>query len=152
MTIETKITSLIEEPLDSLGYELVRVKQIGSDTLQIMIDSDAGINIEDCTKATRLINRILQVEEVSFDYNLEVSSPGMDRPLTKKQHYLKLIGKDIKLTTQIPIDGQKKFAGKLTNFNNETDVIELTCDNKVVEIKLEQVQSANLHYKNITKG
>lgn len=145
MSIETKIIGLIEAPLNGLGYELVRVKQIDKDTVQVMIDGEAGVTIEDCTKATRLIGRILQVAEIE-DFGLEVSSPGMDRPLIKPEHYLKFIGQNVKLTTQMLIDGQKRFVGKLTGFNKENNNIELTCENKVVQIDLEQVQSANLHY------
>ena len=146
MAIEAKIISLIEAPLNGLGYELVRVKQVDQDTVQVMLDSEAGVTIEDCTKATKLINRILQVAEISDQYSLEVSSPGVDRPLIKPEHYLKFIGQDIKLTSQMLIDGQKRFVGKLTGFNKENNIIELTCENKVVQIDLDQVQSANLQY------
>jgi ribosome maturation factor RimP len=146
MAIEVKIISLIESPLTNLGYELVRVKQLDKDTVQVMLDSEAGVTIEDCTKATKLINRILQVAELSDQCSLEVSSPGIERPLIKPNHYLKFIGYEVKLTSQILIDGQKRFVGKLTGFNKETNIIEITCDNKVVQIDLDQVQSANLHY------
>lgn len=146
MAIEVKITSLIESPLKNLGYELVRVKQLDKDTIQVMLDAEDGVTIDDCTKATKLINRILQVAELSDQYSLEVSSPGIERPLIKPEHYLKFIGHDVKIVSQLLIDGQKRFAGKLTKFNKETNTIEMTCDNKVVQIELEQVQSANLHY------
>lgn len=149
MAIEVKIISLIELPLNDLGYELVRVKKIDKDSIQIMIDSldiEAGVNIEDCTKATKLINRILQVAEISEQYSLEVSSPGIERPLIKPEHYIRFIGKDIKLTSQSLIDGQKRFKGKLTDFNKDNNLITINCDNKIVQIDLNQVQSANLHY------
>jgi len=148
--IEQKINALIEQPLNSLGYELVRTKLIGNDIIQILIDNDAGINIQDCTKATRLINNILQVAEIN-DYGLEVSSPGADRPLIKPEHFLKFIGEYIKLTANELIDGQKKFIGKLTNFNKETNDIEITLENKKVVINLKQMQSANLSFQPQTK-
>lgn len=144
--IEKKISDLIEQPLNSLGYELVRTKLISSDIIQIMIDNDAGINIKDCTKATRLINNILQVAEIN-DYGLEVSSPGMDRPLIKPEHFLKHIGQDIKLNSNELIDGQKRFTGKLINFNKDNNDIELSSECKVVVINLNQMQSANLYYQ-----
>lgn len=149
MAIEVKIISLIESPLNNLGYELIRVKQLDKDTVQIMLDlldSEDGVTIEDCTKATKLINRILQVAELNEQYSLEVSSPGIERPLIKPEHYLRFIGHDVKLTSQVLIDGQKRFIGKLKDFNKETNTIEITCDDKAVQIELDQVQSANLHY------
>lgn len=143
MSIEDKVTSLIEGALENLGYELIRVKQIGKDILQIMIDSANKANVEDCAKASRLISRILQVAEIN-DYALEVSSPGIDRPLTKPEHFLKYIGSNIKLSTFVPIDGQKKFSGKLINFDKNTKEVEMDCAKKIIKIDFEKVQSANL--------
>lgn len=145
--IEEKIQNLIEQPLANLGYELVRIKHIGDDIIQIMIDSENGVNITDCTKVTKLINPILSVAEISDKYNLEVSSPGLDRPLIKPTHFIKFIGNTIKLNCFNLIDGQKKFMGELTNFNEETNIIELTCADKVVQINLDKVQSANIYYQ-----
>lgn len=147
MSIESKITNLIEPALNSLGYELVRVKQIGNDVLQILIDSEQGIGIDECTKATKLIKNILHVSEMGDIFNLEVSSPGLDRPLLKPDHFKKFIGNDVKLNTSILIDGQKRFIGKLTDFNQETQQITLTCDDKIVTIEFNQMQSTNLYYK-----
>ncbi len=147
MTLEKKIIELIEPALNSLGYELVRVMQIGAEVLQIMIDKDGGVNIEDCSKATKLIRNILHVAEMNDLFNLEVSSPGIERPLIKPEHYQRFIGNDVKLKTSILVDGQKKIIGKLTDFNSETNQITLTCDNKVVTIELSQVQSTNLYFK-----
>ena len=145
--IETKIVELIEPALNDLGYELVRVKQLADDVIQIMIDNEAGVNIDDCAKATRLINDILQVAEIDDRYNLEVSSPGIDRPLIKPEHFLKFIGHNIKLNSQILIDGQKRFVGKLTGFNKENNDIEITCEDKVVSVAFDQMQSANIQYQ-----
>lgn len=148
--IEKKISDLIEEPLNSLGYELVRAKLISSDVVQILIDSESGINIQDCTKATRLINNILEVAEIN-DYGLEVSSPGTDRPLIKPEHFLKYIGSDIKIASHELIDGQKRFIGKLTNFNKDNNDIEIACEDKLVTINLSKMQSANLYYQPLNK-
>lgn len=146
MHIEQKITSLIEPALNSLNYELIRVKQLDRETIQIMIDAEAGVNITDCTKATHLINDILQVAEIRDLYNLEVTSPGLDRPLIKPEHFAKFVGNNIKLNTKNLIDGQKKFLGRLTGFDSDQNIISLTCENKALTIALDQVQSANLQY------
>ena len=148
MSIEDKIISLIEPPLVGLGYEVVRVKQIGNDVIQVLLDLEGGIGIDECTKAARLINHILQVAEVSENYGVEVSSPGLDRPLVKPEHFLKFIGKEIRLNTQLLLDGRKKFLGILTDFDKESHQITLTCEeDKVVKIDFDQMQSANLYYK-----
>lgn len=147
MTMEVNISKLIEPALESMGYELVRVKKIGSELLQIMIDSENGIDIEDCTKATKLIRNILHVAELDNLFNLEVSSPGLDRPLTKPEHYQRFINNDVKLSTSLLIDGRKKFIGKLTDFNSETNQITLSYENKTIVIELSQVQSSNLFFK-----
>lgn len=148
--LEKKITDLIEKPLDSLGYELVRIQFVNNDVLQIMIDKEGGVNIQDCTKATRLINNILQVAEIS-DYGLEVSSPGMDRPLIKPEHYKRFIGENIKITTNELIDNRKKFIGKLEQYNAENNSIEIISEEKKLSIDLDQIAKANLHYQPIVK-
>lgn len=147
MSMEINIYKLIEPALGAMGYELIRVKKIGSELLQIMIDSDNGIDIEDCTKATKLIRNILHVAELDNLFNLEVSSPGLDRPLTKPEHYQRFINNDVKLNTSFLIDGRKKFIGKLTDFNSETNQITLSYENKTIVIELSQIQSTNLYFK-----
>lgn len=146
MSIEEKIKDLIEPALNSLGYELVRVKQISKDVVQVLLDSEKGINISDCTKSTKLIRNILHVAEIG-DYNLEVSSPGLDRPLIKPEHFKKFIGSEVKLSTNMLVDGQKKFVGILTNFDSETNEITITCGDNVITIDFKQMQSTNLYYK-----
>lgn len=148
MSIEEKIISLVEAPINNMGYELVRVKQIGNDTVQLMIDTDAGVVIEDCVKVTKLVNNILYVAEISGDYNLEVSSPGLDRPLIKPEHFVRFIGSQIKLNTYNLIDGRKRFVGKLVGFDQSNNQISLGLDNNIVVIDLSQVQSACLKYEN----
>ena len=146
MSIEEKIQNLIEPALNSLGYELVRVKQISKDVMQILLDSEKGVDISDCTKSTKLIRNILHVAEIG-DYNLEVSSPGLDRPLIKPEHFKRFIGSEIKLSTNMLVDGQKKFVGKLTDFDSETYKITITCGENVINIDFKQMQSTNLYYK-----
>ncbi|MEK6734146.1 MAG: ribosome maturation factor RimP [Pseudomonadota bacterium] len=147
MTLEEKIEALIEPGLKTLGFEIVRVKPIGDDILQIMLDSEQGVGIEDCSKATKLIRNILHVSEMGDLYSLEVSSPGLDRPLIKPEHYTRFVGKDVKIKTNILVEGQKRFVGKLTNFDLKTNQITLTCEDKILNIEFEQVQAANLYYK-----
>lgn len=147
MSVEQKIIELIEPSVNSLDYELYRVKQIDKDTIQIMIDGTEGVNVDDCAKVSKLVRNILYVEEGLSEFGLEVTSPGIDRPLIKIEHYNKYKGKKIKLTALTLIDGQKRFNGIITEVNLENNNITLTCDNKVVVVELDQVQSANLQYE-----
>ncbi len=149
MSVEQKIISLIEVPLNNLDYELVRVKQMDKETIQIMIDSEAGVNVDDCAKVTRLVKNILYVAEICQDYNLEVSSPGLDRPLIKLEHFTKCLGKKIKLNTHALIDGQKRFNGILSKVDSNDNTITLTCEHKVAVIGFDQIQSANVQYEHI---
>lgn len=146
MNIEEKVTCLIEEPIQGLGYELFRVKLLNNYILQVMIDKEGGVSIDDCAKATRLISNILYVENLSEDLSLEVSSPGIDRPLLKREHFKKHIGKEVKLNTFLPVEGQKRFSGVLKNFDSSTDKITICFDNKEITVDFEQVQSAKLKY------
>ena len=152
MHIEERVTNLIESALENLGYELICVKQVDRETIQVMLDKEEGITIDDCTKATRLIGNILQIAEISDHYGLEVSSPGVERPLLKPEHFTRFIDCNIKLSTEASIDGQKKFLGKLLGFNQDTKQITLACENKVVIIDFNQVKSANLYYEHSQKS
>lgn len=147
MSIEQKIIELIEPSVNSLDYELYRVKQIDKDTIQIMIDNENGVNVDDCAKISRIIKNILYIEEGLAEFGLEVTSPGVDRPLIKIEHYNRYKGKKIKLTTKLLIDNQKRFNGIITEVDLNNNKITLTCENKVVAIELSQVQSANIQYE-----
>lgn len=147
MTIEHKVTSLIESVLLKLEFELVLVKKIGADLIQIMIDKQGGVTIDDCSQMTRLIRDVLAVDGIMENYGLEVSSPGLDRPLIKPEHFMRFIGHDIKVKTHMLVDRQKKFHGKLLSFDDENKEISLFFDDKTVKIGLDQIQAANLEYK-----
>lgn len=110
-----QLTELIETALAGLGYELVDLERSGSGLLQVFIDhpsGDASIAIEDCEKATRQLQHVFTVENIDFD-RLEVSSPGLDRPLKKLSDYTRFAGMEVAVTLKRPIDGRKKFVGVL---------------------------------------
>lgn len=146
--LEDKIISLIEPTLNNINYELVRVKQINNDLIQIMIDKDGGINIDDCTKVAGLVSNMLYVANVASDYRFEVSSPGLDRPLVKPEHFTKFIGSKVKLTTHD--QGKKKFIGKLIEFDGDFITVEL--EKEQIKIAFSQIQSANLVFEDNKKG
>lgn len=123
--VEGKILSFIEPSLLSMGFEIVRVKIMHgrSDTLQIMIDRVDGqsISIDDCELVSRHVSIIMDVEDpIEEEYRLEVSSPGLERPLTREKDFINNVGKDVKLVTYTPINSRKRFSGKISSIDNTT--------------------------------
>jgi len=111
----------VDRTVSGLGYELVDLERSGGGLLRVFIDRLAGrpypdggdaVTVEDCEAVTRQLQYVLEVE--NFDYaRLEVSSPGLDRPLKKPQDYARFAGSEVELTLRMPVDGRKKFRGQL---------------------------------------
>lgn len=124
-----RITDLIEPTLDDMGYELVRVQLFGGQrqTLQIMAErKDGGMGIEDCTAISHAVSAILDVEDpITGAYHLEVSSPGLDRPLTRAKDFEVWAGFDAKVELAQPHDGRKRFSGQLLGRDADTDEVML---------------------------
>ena len=112
-----RVAKLVEPVLDGLGFRLVRVKMSGS-TLQIMAERpDGSFTIDDCEQASRAISPVLDVEDVlSSRYFLEMSSPGIDRPLVRTEDFERWAGHEAKLEMAIPQAGRKRFRGILEGF------------------------------------
>lgn len=122
------LQDLIEPLVVKAGYELVRVMSIGqvNQTLQVMIDNTDGtdITVDDCAKVSRLLSAMLDEKDPIADkYSLEVSSPGLDRPLTKLEHFKRYKGYEIKLETDEKMDNRKRFKGKIADVDNENVVL-----------------------------
>ncbi|SOD92035.1 ribosome maturation factor RimP [Caenispirillum bisanense] len=129
MDLTTRIADLIEPTLDDMGYELVRVQLFGGQrqTLQIMAErKDGGMGIEDCSAISHAVSAILDVEDpIAGAYHLEVSSPGLDRPLTRAKDFDVWAGFDAKVELAQPHDGRKRFSGQLLGRDPETDEVKL---------------------------
>lgn len=113
-----RVTEIIEPVLENMGYELVRVQIMGGGrpVLQIMAERKDGssVTIDDCADISRSLSVILDVENpIDERYNLEVSSPGLDRPLTKLKDFERFVGKIALVSFVEPLDGRKKLEGKL---------------------------------------
>lgn len=116
-----RIADLIGPSLEAMGYDLVRIRYTGGGrpTLQIMAErtADGLMGIDDCEEVSRAVSAILDVEDPLPDaYSLEVSSPGVDRPLTRQKDFERYAGHDARLELDIPQDGRKRFKGILTGF------------------------------------
>lgn len=113
------LQDLIEPIVETSGYELVRVMTIGqaNPTLQVMIDTlddNSEITVEDCAKVSRLLSDMLDEKDpIESKYSLEVSSPGLDRPLTKPEHFVRYTGYEAKIETSEKVDERKRFKGKI---------------------------------------
>ena len=144
--IEKKISAIISPTIETLGYELVRVRLVPGETstLQIMADRRSGeIDVEDCSIISRDISVLLDVEDPINDaYILEVSSPGIDRPLTRLKDFNNWQGYEVKLETYELINGQRRFKGEI--YNIEKDNITLVNNGKFTELSFKIVSEAKL--------
>jgi len=141
-----KIEELIRPGVEALGYELWGLdhQSQGRHTLlRVYIDSEKGIGVDDCAKVSHQISGVLDVEDpIAGEYNLEVSSPGMDRPLYTPEQYAQYIGSDINVRLRVPFDGRRKFLGRLTGIE-DGDVV-LTVEEHEYLLPFDQIDKANV--------
>ena len=139
------IDELLQPGAEALGYELVAVEMSGGDTsiLRVYIDAPNGITVDDCAKASHQFGAILDVEDpISNRYTLEVSSPGMDRPLAKPLHFKAVVGQDVKIKMATLINGRRRFSGELVEANDEFAVVEV--DGEQTELPYAEMDRARL--------
>ena len=145
MTDTKEIGRIIEPSLSAMGYRVVRVAMIGRATLQVMAehDDDAPMTIDDCADISRTISALLDVADpIAGAYTLEVSSPGIDRPLVRPEDYDRFAGFEAKLELVQPIDGRKRFRGRL--LGRDGDRIRVVTDSGEVALPLADVARAKL--------
>jgi len=121
--LSARVASIAEPVIEQLGYRLVRVKISGSDgcTVQIMAERpDGSMVVEDCETISRALSPVFDVADpIERAYRLEISSPGIDRPLVRKSDFDRFAGHLVKIETEIPIDGRKRFRGLLIGTEGE---------------------------------
>jgi ribosome maturation factor RimP len=111
--------------------------------VRLTIDKPDGIDLEDCEKVSHAMSALLDVEDpVPGNYNLEVSSPGLDRKLTKVKHFQRFEGETLKVTMRLPIEGRRRFRGKLLSSNEENIVVEV--DGESHSLPLTMIDTARL--------
>lgn len=137
------LQNILENTLPGLGYELVDFELTAQGTLRVFIDKEGGITVEDCATVSNHLSRVFMVEDVDYK-NLEISSPGLDRPLKKASDFARFSGSQIKLKTRLPVEGQKNFIGTLTHFDETTQVITMSFDGKTAQIELSNVDKARI--------
>ena len=135
------IQAVLEKTLPGLGYELVDFELTAQGDLRVFIDKPEGITVEDCATVSNHLSRLFMVEDVDYK-RLEISSPGLDRPLKKAADFIRFSGSLVKLKTRLPIEGQKNFIGRIENFEN--DVLTIAFDGKTAAIGLANIDRARL--------
>lgn len=145
--IGDELARLIEPTITGLGYELsdLEVKLNERDGIvRIYIDQlPDGVGMEDCEKVSRQVSALLDVEDpIPGNYTLEVSSPGLDRRLTKLEHYERFLDELVRIKLRFPLDGRRNFRGTLKTADSEK--IEVEVDGKMFELSLATIESARL--------
>lgn len=149
--LAAELAALVEPVLDSLGFRLVRIEVSGRDgkTVQVMAERpDGSITIDDCEMISKAISPILDVQDIVSDsYRLEISSPGIDRPLVRPSDFVDWAGSEAKIELKAPIEGRKRFRGDLEGFEDGEVLIEADLGEegrKVIGLAVELIASARL--------
>lgn len=141
-----ELAKLLEPTVEGLGYELtdleVRLGGKGG-LIRVFVDKADGIDLDDCEKVSLAVSALLDVEDpVPGNYNLEVSSPGLDRKLTKVEHFQRFAGEIVKVQMRFPIEGRRRFRGTLVSSDDENIVVEV--DGESHSLPLKTIDTARL--------
>jgi len=146
VAMTASLENLLTPALNTLGLELVSCKfvsEAGRRTLRVMIDSPNGLTIEDSTNANRQIQAILNAEsEIGTAYDLEVSSPGLDRPLITPAHFQRFIGAQVKIKLHNPLEERRHFTGQLLSATEHN--VQILVDEQTVDLAFDNIEKANL--------
>lgn len=147
LSLETRITKLAEQVATSMGMEviLVEIKGDGSSSIvRTFIDQPSGITLDDCERFSKRFAVTLDVEDwIPFAYTLEVSSPGVNRPLVKEADFQRYCGKNAKVRTRLPLAGQSNFKGQIVGAAEGLITLEIT-PGKQIGIAITDIEKANL--------
>lgn len=132
----------LESTLTGLGYELVDFERSGKGKLlRVYIDKPGGINVDDCAGVSNHLSRVLAVEGIDYD-RLEISSPGLDRPLRKEQDFVRYAGHKARIKLRVPVAGQRNFIGVLRD--TRAGKVEIEVEGKMVSLDLANLDRARL--------
>jgi ribosome maturation factor RimP len=147
--IAKQVGSLVEPILEGMGYELVDVEYVSSYgrwILRFFVDKEGGVTIGDCAQISEELGDLIDVKEfIRHEYNLEVSSPGLDRPLRKEKDLPRALGKKVKVRMAVPLEGRRNFTGVLLRYGD--GILHLEVDGQEVALSWPDVDKANLVYE-----
>lgn len=143
----TELTEMARGVVEPMGYELVGVEYLsgyqGGNLLRVYIDSEHGIQLEDCSRVSHQLSGVLDVEDpIRGEYNLEVSSPGMDRPLFEKEHFERFIGSKVNIRLAYGPGNRRKYKGLLKGVENGNVLLEV--EDEVFSLPLDSISEARL--------
>ena len=145
-TLEQNLQEMLQDAVEDLGCELwgIECQRVGRFmTVRLFIDKDGGVTVDDCADVSCQVSAILDVEDPIADkYNLEVSSPGLDRPLFTLPQFERYIGQDIAVHLRIPVMERRKWQGKLERIEN--DMVTLIVDGQEQVLVFGNIQKANV--------
>lgn len=146
MTLEDKIEALLKPTVESMGFEFWGCEYLPAgqhSTLRIYIDKTDGVTVDDCGDVSRQVSAVMDVEDpIASAYMLEVSSPGLDRPLFQPSQYVPYQGQQLQVRTAAPVMGRRRFKGKMTSVDDTGIVVEV--DGELFEIPFAQIDKANV--------
>jgi ribosome maturation factor RimP len=148
-SVKREVNRLIEPIIDEMGFELVNVEYLsehGRWVLRVYVDEEGGITLDDCARVSREIGNLIDVQDiVPHEYVLEVSSPGLNRPLVREKDFERAVGKKVKLQMVNAVDERRNFTGYLKAFEDGT--LHLQMRDKLVLLPRRHVKKANLVYE-----
>ncbi len=134
--------------VESEGFALIDVeyqRERNGRILRLIIDKDGGVTLDDCADISSQLGDLLEVKlDIPGAYHIEVSSPGLDRALTKPKHFVYFKGRQVVLKTRLPVEGKTAFRGMLSGFSDGTVII--TVEEQTLRIPYENISQARLHY------
>lgn len=146
MAKEQQLQAMLAPTITGLGYEFWGLEYLTHGrqaVLRVFIDSPNGIGVEDCATVSRQVSAVLDVEDpIPVEYTLEVSSPGMDRPLFTLDQYTRHVGELVKLRLRAPFEGRRNFSGQLVGI--EGDEIVIVVDEHEYLLPIELIDKANI--------
>lgn len=145
-TLERKLVEMLKAPVEALGHKLWGLEYIQAgkhSILRLYIDNEKGIFIEDCAEASRQVSAVMDVEDpISTEYTLEVSSPGVDRPLFTAEQYQAYIGETVKVQLTMPVAGSRNLKGTVTGVDGQ--MLNLSVDGNELIVALDNIRKGNL--------
>ena len=147
MARNSELTELLEPVVSAQGCELWGLEYHGNgrhrSLLRLYIEKSDGVTLTDCERVSRQVSSVLDVEDpIQGEYTLEVSSPGMDRPLYKVEHYQQFVGERVKVKLRVPFEGRRQFSGILNGVEN--DEVKVLIDEEEYLLPIEAIEKANL--------
>jgi len=145
---QDKLTQLLTPAVEGLGFELVGIEHLPMgkhSLLRVYIDSDEGITVEDCSRVSHQISGVMEVEEpIKGPFNLEVSSPGIDRPLFKLEHFARFAGNKVKLKLHHAVEGRRKITGVIDSVEGNDIIIHDAESDLSYQIQMDDIDKANI--------